>query len=119
VAEPPAWNGGALLKDPDLHRETFAGTAGYLTRQEEAGPDLHEYGFEGSRDWRGVSAWAAVKELGREGIVDLITRCCDLTRQLAERVEASDCLEMTAPAPSCVACFRYRPTGWTDGPRLD
>jgi hypothetical protein len=26
---------------------------------------------------------------------------------------------MAAPAPSCVACFRYRPAGWDDGARLD
>jgi len=115
----PHGTGWALLKDPDLHHETFAGTAGYLTRQEGAGPDLHELGFEGSRDWRGVSAWAAIKELGREGIVELVTRCCDLTRDLVEMVEASDRLEMTAPAPTDVACFRYRPEGWADGTELD
>jgi glutamate/tyrosine decarboxylase-like PLP-dependent enzyme len=115
----PHGTGWALLKDPELHHETFAGTAGYLTRQQGAGPDLHELGFEGSRDWRGVSAWAAIKELGREGIVELVTRSCDLTRDLVEIVEASDRLEMTAPAPTDVACFRYRPEGWADGPGLD
>src|SRR5438132_1406775 len=53
----PNGTGWALFKDPELHRETFAGTAGYLTKQAGAGPDLHELGIEASRDWRGVSAW--------------------------------------------------------------
>jgi len=115
----PNGTGWALFKDPDLHRETFAGTAGYLTKQAGAGPDLHEQGIEASRDWRGVSAWAAIKELGREGVAELVTRCCDLTRELVGMVETSERLELTAPAPTNVACFRYRPEGWNDGEALD
>jgi len=115
----PNGTGWALLRDADLHREAFAGTAGYLTRTKGAGQDLHELGIEASRDWRGVAAWAALKELGRIGAVDLVTRCCDLTLDLVRMVERSERLEMTAPAPTCVACFRYRPTGWTNGPKLD
>jgi len=115
----PNGTGWALLRDPELHREAFAGTAGYLTRTKGAGQDLHELGIEASRDWRGVAAWAAVKELGRQGVVDLVTRCCDLTRELVGMVERSERLEMTAPAPTCVACFRYRPEGWRNGPKLD
>ncbi len=115
----PHGTGWALLRDPELHREAFAGTAGYLTRTRGAGQDLHELGIEASRDWRGVAAWAALKELGREGVVELVTRCCDLTRELVGMVERSERLEVTAPAPTCVACFRYRPDGWRNGPKLD
>jgi glutamate/tyrosine decarboxylase-like PLP-dependent enzyme len=115
----PHGTGWALLKDPDLHRETFAGSAGYLTKTSGDGQDLHELGIEASRDWRGVSAWAAIKELGREGIVALVTRCCDLTGELERMVEASPWLEMSAPAPTNVACFRYRPPGWDEGDALD
>ncbi|HKP17325.1 MAG TPA: pyridoxal-dependent decarboxylase [Gaiellaceae bacterium] len=109
----------ALVRDGALHREAFAGTAAYLTRASRPGEDMHELGVEASRPWRGAAAWAALKQLGRSGVVDLVTRCCDLTRELAALVEASPRLELTAPVPSCVVCFRYRPEGWAEGERLD
>ena len=115
----PNGTGFALFRDGDLHREALAGSAAYLTRSAEAGEDLHERSLEASRSWRGVSAWAALKELGREGVVELVTRCCDLTAELAELVESSSRLELAAPAPTCVCCFRYRPEGWTDTTALD
>ena len=44
-----------------------------------------------------------------------MSRCCELAQELAELVEAEPRLELTAPAPTNVVCFRYRPDGWSDG----
>jgi glutamate/tyrosine decarboxylase-like PLP-dependent enzyme len=109
--------GFVLLRDGELHRETFSGSAAYLTPG--AGENLHELGIEASRSWRGASVWAVLKQVGREGVVELVSRCCELAQELAGLVEASDSLELTAPAPTNVVCFRYRPAGWDDGGRLD
>jgi glutamate/tyrosine decarboxylase-like PLP-dependent enzyme len=109
--------GFALLRDGDLHRETFAATAGYLTPG--TGSNRHEFGFEGTAPWRAATVWGALKSLGREGVAELVARCVDLTRELVRLVEESPRLELTAPAPTCVCCFRYRPPGWKDGPALD
>jgi glutamate/tyrosine decarboxylase-like PLP-dependent enzyme len=109
----------AFLRDAELHHETFAGTAAYLTRAEGAGLDLHELGVEASRPWRGAATWAVVKHLGREGIAELVTRCCLLAAELGRLVEESPRLELTAPVASCVTCFRYRPAGASEGPELD
>jgi glutamate/tyrosine decarboxylase-like PLP-dependent enzyme len=109
--------GFVLLRDAQLHRETFAGSAAYLTPG--AGANLHELGIEASRSWRGACVWAALKQLGREGVVELVSRCCDLAQELAARVEAEPELELTAPAPTNVVCFRYRPDGWAEGAELD
>lgn len=111
--------GFAFLRDPNLHRETFAGTAAYLTPALGAGLDLHELGVEASRPWRGAAAWAALKHLGREGVADLVSRCCALARELAHLVDETPRLELTAPAVSCVTCFRYHPPGVAEGPELD
>lgn len=97
--------GFALLRDAELHAETFGGSAGYLTPG--AGANLHELGIEASRSWRGASVWAALKQLGREGVAELVTRCCDLARELAEAVEEHPRLELAAPAPTNIVCFRY------------
>jgi len=109
--------GFVLFRDAELHREAFAGSAGYLTPG--AGENLHELGIEASRSWRGACVWAALKQLGREGVVELVSRCCELAQELAALVEAAPRLEPTAPAPTNVVCFRYRPDGWSDGERLD
>ena len=93
-------NGVGFMLTPhrELHHRTFAGTAGYLTPDE--GANLHELGIEASRSWRGACVWAALKELGRDGVAALVTDCCELTRRLADAVNASPQLELTAPAPS-------------------
>jgi glutamate/tyrosine decarboxylase-like PLP-dependent enzyme len=109
----------AFLRDAALHHETFAGTAAYLTPSRGAGRDLHELGIEASRPWRGAATWAALRQLGREGAVELVTRCCDLAQELGRLVEASPRLELTAPVATCVTCFRYRPPGMDEGEELD
>jgi glutamate/tyrosine decarboxylase-like PLP-dependent enzyme len=109
--------GFVLFRDGELHREAFAGSAGYLTPG--AGANLHELGIEASRSWRGACVWAALKQLGRTGLAELVTRCCDLAAELSALVEASPRLEPTAPAPTNIVCFRYRPAGWEDGEQLD
>ena len=97
--------GFALLRDAELHHEAFGGSAGYLTPG--SGANLHEFGFEGSRSWRGACVWAALKALGRCGVGELVTRCCDLAAALAAVVEDHPRLELAAPAPTHVVCFRY------------
>jgi glutamate/tyrosine decarboxylase-like PLP-dependent enzyme len=97
--------GFALLRDAELHHETFGGSAGYLTPG--SGANLHELGFEASRSWRGACVWAALKALGRSGVEELVTRCCDLAAELAEYVEEHPRLELAAPAPTNIVCFRY------------
>src|SRR5204862_7613206 len=72
-----------------------------------------------SRSWHGACVWAALKQQGREGIAELVSRCCELAQELAARVEESPRLELTAPAPTNIVCFRYRPEGWTDSEELD
>jgi glutamate/tyrosine decarboxylase-like PLP-dependent enzyme len=111
--------GFAFLCDGELHHETFAGSAVYLTRAPGAGADLHELGVEASRPWRGAATWAALKQLGQEGLVDLVTRCCDLAAELGRIVEEAPRLELTAPVTTCVTCFRYRPPGLPEGDELD
>jgi glutamate/tyrosine decarboxylase-like PLP-dependent enzyme len=111
--------GFAFLRDRALHHETFAGSASYLTRAPGSGDDLHEYGVEASRPWRGAATWAALTSLGREGVAALVERSVEVARELGRLVDEEPRLELTAPVVSCVACFRYRPPGWSDGERLD
>ncbi|HEX2249861.1 MAG TPA: pyridoxal-dependent decarboxylase [Gemmatimonadales bacterium] len=62
-----------VREESDL-RAAMSATAAYLIQGEGREPD--QYVPEMSRRARGVEVWAALKSLGREGLADLIERCC-------------------------------------------
>ena len=85
----PYDSGYAFCADPEAHRAAMAYTAAYLTGQGQG--DLRAPGDhvpESSRRARGFATWAALRELGRSGVADLVERCCALARRFADRVSA-------------------------------
>ena len=50
--------------------------------------DALDYGPEMSRRARGVTVYAALRALGREGVAELVERCCGLAARFAERLRA-------------------------------
>jgi glutamate/tyrosine decarboxylase-like PLP-dependent enzyme len=64
-----------------------------------------------SRRFRGLAVWCALKALGRAGVRDLIERGLANAADFAGWVAATPGLEMVAPAPLNIVCFRYAPTG--------
>jgi glutamate/tyrosine decarboxylase-like PLP-dependent enzyme len=87
--------GYAFCAHPDVHAAAMAYTAAYLTGQEEGrrlgGGDLV---LESSRRARGFATWAALRALGREGVADLVDRCCALARRFAAGLDALDGVEV-------------------------
>ena len=45
---------------------------------------------ESSRRARGIPIYAAIRELGREGVADLVERCCALAARMADRLRDAD-----------------------------
>ncbi|UUV29066.1 aminotransferase class V-fold PLP-dependent enzyme [Amycolatopsis roodepoortensis] len=83
--------GYAFCAHPDSHRAAMALTAAYLTGQGEGGVRApSDFVPESSRRARGFATWAALSELGREGIAEMIERCCALARRFAEKLEACE-----------------------------
>jgi glutamate/tyrosine decarboxylase-like PLP-dependent enzyme len=85
----PYDSGYAFCADPEAHRAAMAYTAAYLTGQGEG--DLRapgDYVPESSRRARGFATWAALRELGRTGVADLVDRCCALARRFADLLAA-------------------------------
>jgi glutamate/tyrosine decarboxylase-like PLP-dependent enzyme len=37
-----------------------------------------------------VATWAALRELGRDGVTDLVDRCCHLARRFAQALDGAD-----------------------------
>jgi glutamate/tyrosine decarboxylase-like PLP-dependent enzyme len=83
----PYDSGLALYRDPEIARQALAVTAAYLPQTDERTPS--DFTPEASRRARGVDIWAALLSLGREGVVDLVDRCCRHARSFASALEAS------------------------------
>lgn len=85
----PYDSGYAFCAHPDVHATAMAYTAEYLTGQ-VAGREFGggDYVPESSRRARGFATWAAIRSLGRSGVIELVERCCRLARRLADGVTA-------------------------------
>jgi glutamate/tyrosine decarboxylase-like PLP-dependent enzyme len=73
----------AFCAHPDVHATAMSYAAAYLVGSggTPAGSDLTA---ESSRRARGFAAWAGLRELGRDGVAELVDRCCALAQRFAE-----------------------------------
>ena len=81
--------------DPEAHASSMSFTAAYL----EAGlagaaRSPADYNAEASRRARGFATWAALRELGRDGLAELVDRCCALASRFAEQLGELDEVEI-------------------------
>jgi len=89
----PYDSGFVFCADPDAHAASMAYTAAYLGQPS----DLRSPGDfvpESSRRARGFAAYAALRELGRDGVADLVERCCRLARRFASGLAGLDGVEV-------------------------
>jgi glutamate/tyrosine decarboxylase-like PLP-dependent enzyme len=118
-AQVPYDAGCILVRDQADQVATFAGAAAYLTPGTrglaanapwpcDLGPDL-------SRGFRALKVWFTLQSFGAEALGAVAERSCALARYLADRIAAEPELELLAPVPLNIVCFRYRaPAGMVD-----
>jgi glutamate/tyrosine decarboxylase-like PLP-dependent enzyme len=71
----PFDSGYAFIRDTESHRASMSYRASYLTH-DEAARDQMDWNPEWSRRARGFPTYAAIRQLGREGIAEMVDRCC-------------------------------------------
>jgi aromatic-L-amino-acid/L-tryptophan decarboxylase len=110
--------GCVLVRDEDLHRQAFSYTPAYLAGGQSGrgltGGDLPWFTdktFELSRGFRALKAWMSLKEHGLRKYAGLIEQNVQQAHYLAEQIAADAKLELMAPAPLNVVCFRYTQAG--------
>lgn len=81
----PYDSGLAFVADVEAHRAAMTIPAAYKVEVEDV-RDQFEWGPEWSRRARGIPVYAALRTLGRNGIAEIIERCCDLTRDMVEQL---------------------------------
>lgn len=83
----PHDSGYVFCAHPVAHAAAMAHSAAYLTGQGQGGlRSPGDFVMESSRRARGFATWAALRELGRSGVADLVERCCALARRFAHQL---------------------------------
>jgi aromatic-L-amino-acid decarboxylase len=107
--------GRALTLEPAEYLEGSAGKGDSIGSQFDGlGYLFHDFTIEQSARSRGVTVWAALNEIGLEGMRARVVRHNSYARHLARLVEASPVLELLAPVTLSICCFRYVPTDLRD-----
>jgi glutamate/tyrosine decarboxylase-like PLP-dependent enzyme len=81
--------GFVAVRDPESHRAAMSGSGAYLI-QDATQRDGWDWVLDSSRRARGFALYAAIRSLGREGVSDLVQRCCDLAARMAGQLSATD-----------------------------
>ena len=84
----PYDSGLAFCRDSSAHAAAMSYAAAYLTGSGGTDYVLGDVTPESSRRARGFAVWAALQELGRTGVADLIDRSCTHARRMAELLTA-------------------------------
>jgi glutamate/tyrosine decarboxylase-like PLP-dependent enzyme len=110
--------GFILVRDGEMHLDTFASRDTYLRRDERGmaanSPWPCDFGPDLSRGFRALKTWFTFHVFGAERIGQVIYETCLLSRYLEERIQAQPELELLAPVALNIVCFRHRAAGHAD-----
>jgi len=84
----PYDSGIAFVRDSNTLRAAMSVSAEYLQTESDS-REPSAYTPEFSRRARGVDVWAALKSLGKNGVEDLVDRCCEHARHFAKGLSAA------------------------------
>lgn len=79
--------GYAIIAHPEAQIAAMSYRASYMVHDSEA-RDPFDWNPEWSRRGRGVATYAAIRELGRDGVADLVERTCGYAHDLVTRIGA-------------------------------
>ncbi len=107
--------GCTLVRSEEAHRYAFSLTPEYLSHFERGAAGgaqwFNEYGLQLTRGFRALKVWLSIKEHGIAKYGRVIKQNVDQCRHLVSLIEATPELELMAPAPLNIVCFRYKAAG--------
>jgi Glutamate decarboxylase and related PLP-dependent proteins len=110
--------GCVLVRDPEAHMKSFSIPASYLSAMpggiSVGGYLFSDLGIDLSRGFRALKAWMSIKTYGFSMYGKMVEKNVAQAAYLASLVEAHDKLELVAPVPLNVVCFRYVGDGSSD-----
>ena len=103
-----------LVRNPELHRAAFASPASYLNETARGviagGLPFADRGVDLTRGFKALKVWLSLKAHGTRAIARVIEQNVVQVQYLAGKIAAHPELELLAPAPLNVVCFRYTPS---------
>ncbi len=104
--------GFVLMRNSQLHYDTFASQAEYLRRETRGmaagSPWPCDFGPDLSRSFKALKVWFTMQVYGTDRLAGMMEQTCELATYLANRIEESAELELLAPVNLNIVCFRYR-----------
>jgi glutamate/tyrosine decarboxylase-like PLP-dependent enzyme len=83
--------GMAICARPEAHRRAMTVRASYLPAGDEENlRNPVDFTPEFSRRARAVPVWAALRQLGVEGVAEMVDRCCSMAERFASSLEGHD-----------------------------
>jgi aromatic-L-amino-acid decarboxylase len=100
-----------LVRDANAHRSAFTLTPSYLAETSRGviagGLPFAERGLELTRSFRALKVWMSLKTHGINAFSRLIEQNVLQARYCASLIEAHPDLELVAPVPLNIVCFRF------------
>jgi len=98
---------------PEDHQHALVVPAHYI-QMTPGQRDSRAFTPEESRRARAVPIYAALRVLGREGVGDMVDRCCDLAAQMAKRLASHDCVRILNDVVLNQVLVQFRPPNGSD-----
>jgi len=112
-----------LVRDAEMHRAAFASSASYIEATKRGviagGLPFAERGLDLTRGFKALKVWMSLTAYGADALAAVIEQNVRQARRLAELIDAHPELELMAPAPLNIVCFRYAPINRLSDAALD
>ena len=105
--------GFVAVRDATAQRAAMSARAPYLMQDHDQ-RDGWEFVLDSSRRARGFVVYAALRSLGRGGVRAMVERCCALARRMAERLGATDGVEILNEVVLNQVLVRFSPSDGGD-----
>ncbi|MEO0617027.1 MAG: aminotransferase class V-fold PLP-dependent enzyme [Pseudomonadota bacterium] len=105
--------GVMICRHAEAHRAAMTQSASYIAPGDGARDEI-DWNPEWSRRARAIPVYAALQELGREGVADIVDRCCRLCERIVTGIGALDGAEIVAHAQLNQGLLRFPVQGDED-----
>ena len=111
--------GIAIVNDPRAHRTAMSQGAAYYVDAVGAERDGGSWVGESSRRARAFPMYAALRELGRQGLSEMVERCCRLATRMADGLRDAPGVAILNDVVLNQVLVRFAPPGGADPAKPD
>lgn len=107
-----------LVRDAKTHRAAFSQSGSYLSETSRGviagGLPLANRGIELTRGFKALKAWMTIKAYGINKFARLVAQNVEQARYLVKLITDHPQLELLAPVPLNIVCFRFTSSAMSD-----